>query len=128
MRLISADALIKLVQLKEQAEDPQTGRKIRSLLVPREYTRLDEMVDVMFTTAKDVESAAGAETLQDDEILEIETESNKRRGVWNFTDSESLQSKRDQIVSSLSAREGVSLIRKSRAVFWSPDHRICSAL
>ena len=55
MRLISADALIKLVQLKENAEGPETGSKIRSLLVPREFTRLDEMVDVMFTTAKDVE-------------------------------------------------------------------------
>src|SRR5215469_9910785 len=32
MRLISADALIKLVQLKEDAEGTDTGRKIRSLL------------------------------------------------------------------------------------------------
>jgi hypothetical protein len=46
MRLISADALIKLVKLKESAEGAETGVKIRSLLVPREYTRLDEMVDV----------------------------------------------------------------------------------
>src|SRR5437868_5607545 len=49
MRLISTDALIKLVQLKEGAEEPETGRKIRSLLSPMEYTRLDQMVDVMFT-------------------------------------------------------------------------------
>jgi hypothetical protein len=51
IRLISADALLKLVQLKENADGPETGRKIRSLLTPMEYTRLDEMVDVMFTTA-----------------------------------------------------------------------------
>src|SRR5271163_586215 len=41
IRLISADALIKLVQLKEDADAPDTGRKIRSLLAPMEYTRLD---------------------------------------------------------------------------------------
>ncbi len=41
MRLISADALIKLVELKEGAGDPETGRKICSLLAPMEYTRLD---------------------------------------------------------------------------------------
>jgi hypothetical protein len=57
IRLISADALLKLVLLKESADDPETGRKIRSLLVPMEYTRLDAMIDVMFTTATDVEQA-----------------------------------------------------------------------
>ena len=62
IRLISADALIKVVQLKEDTDAPDTGRKIRSLLAPMEYTRLDQMIDVMFTTAKDVETAAVAET------------------------------------------------------------------
>jgi hypothetical protein len=36
IRLISADALLKLVQLKENADSPDTGRKIRSLLAPME--------------------------------------------------------------------------------------------
>jgi hypothetical protein len=52
IRLISAEALLKLVSLKQTAEGPETGRKIRSLLIPTEYTRLDGMIDVMFTTAK----------------------------------------------------------------------------
>src|ERR1700722_7666097 len=52
IRLISAEALGKLVLLKENAEGPEIGQRIRSLLVPMEYTRLDEMIDVMFTTAK----------------------------------------------------------------------------
>lgn len=125
MRLISADALLKLVHLKEHAEDPQTDRKIRSLLVPREYTRLDEMVDVMFTTAKDVESAAGAEVLPDDEITEKAV--TKSTGSWVFTEPQVLQSKRQQMINALSAREGVSLIKKSRAVFWSPDHSVRAA-
>lgn len=56
VRLISAEALLKLVQLKEDSDDPETGRKIRSLLAPMEYTRLDAMIDVMFTAAKDVEA------------------------------------------------------------------------
>jgi hypothetical protein len=57
IRLISADALIKLVQIKENAEGAETGLKIRSLLAPMEYTRLDKMIDVMFTAAKEVEAA-----------------------------------------------------------------------
>src|SRR6476660_8388545 len=54
MRLISADALIKLVQLKEESESAETAGKIRSLLTPMEYTRLDQMIDVMFTTTADI--------------------------------------------------------------------------
>ena len=63
MRLISADSLIKLVQLKEDSEGTNTGRTIRTLLASREFTRLDQLVDVMFTTANDFEGAAEAEVL-----------------------------------------------------------------
>jgi hypothetical protein len=57
IRLISADALVKLVTLKLNSDDPETGRKIRSLLTPMEFTRLDGLVDVMFATVADVDSA-----------------------------------------------------------------------
>jgi hypothetical protein len=122
MRLISTDALIKLVQLKEGADGPETGRKIRSLLAPMEYTRLDQMVDVMFTTAKDVESAAGAEVGKDEGPAEEEAEADKAKSGWDFTDAALLQAKREQIVSALSGKEGVALIRRSRALFWNADH------
>ncbi len=55
IRLLSTEALLKLVQLKENAEDVVTGKKIRELLFPMEYTRLDQIIDVMFTTATDVQ-------------------------------------------------------------------------
>src|SRR5262249_2153223 len=48
VRLISIEALIRLVFLKQEADAPETGTKIRSLLIPKEYTRLDGMIDVMF--------------------------------------------------------------------------------
>ena len=124
MRLISTDALIKLVQLKEGAEEPETGRKIRSLLSPMEYTRLDQMVDVMFTTAKDVENAAGAEVGTEEGAGEVESEPDKSKSTWEFTDAALLQGKRDDIISALGTREGVALIRRSRALFWNADHTI----
>jgi len=58
IRMISTDALLKLVKLKENAGDPATTRKIRSVLTPMEYTRLDEMIDIMFTAAADLERRA----------------------------------------------------------------------
>ena len=127
MRLISTDALLKLVQLKEGAEGPEIGDKIRSLLTPREYTRLDEMVDVMFTTAKDVENAVGAEAGKEDEPPQPDVRVEKEKGQWSFTDSALLQGKREEIVVALSEREDTPMIRKSRALYWNPNHDVRAA-
>lgn len=117
IRLISADGLAKLVQLKENSEGLDTGRKIRSLLTPMEYTRLDEMVDVMFTTARDVEAA----------IVDAEEESDlepddKPKGAWQFTDSGLLDRKREDIIAAFGRAIGANLIKKSRALFWDSEH------
>lgn len=117
IRLISADALAKLVQLKENAEGPDTGRKIRSLLTPMEYTRLDEMVDVMFTTATDVEAAI----VEDEDEGDLANDG-KSKGVWQFTDSGILDRKRGEIIAALGRVIGANLIKKSRALFWDSDH------
>jgi hypothetical protein len=124
IRLISADALLKLVKLNESVEGADTGRKIRSLLVPMEYTKLDDMVDVMFATAKDVETATEADTSGPDEQEEDEQSEGHQKGVWQFTDSATLQRKRDAIVSAMSRREGASLLRKSRALHWNSDRDV----
>jgi hypothetical protein len=132
IRLISADALIKLVQLKEDADAPDTGRKIRSLLAPMEYTRLDQMIDVMFTTAKDVETAAAVETATEVEEPGEVASSNAARvdplfgtsKAWEFTDAALLQEKRDLIIDALSHREEVNLIKRTRALYWDAGHTL----
>lgn len=131
IRLISADALIKLVQLKEDADAPDTGRKIRSLLAPMEYTRLDEMIDIMFTTAKDVETAAVVETVTEAEefgglapsntTADLSTETTK---AWEFTDAALLQEKRNLIIDALSRYEKVNLIKRTRALYWDASHMV----
>lgn len=129
VRLISADALIKLVQLKENTEGADTGRKIRDLLTPMEYTRLDRMIDVMFTAAKDVEEGiAGIQTEDADADAEADTTASVSpaqiggKGAWQFTDSKLLQAKRDAIITAMAARTGVGYIKKSRAMIWDADH------
>jgi hypothetical protein len=128
IRLISADALIKLVQLKEESESAETGKKIRSLLTPMEYTRLDQMVDVMFTTTADIASAAEAELQESDETIDGNAESpsadKASESGWEFTPRILMQKKRDEIFNALSAREQTNLIAKSLASYWSPDHTV----
>lgn len=41
------------------------------------------------------------------------------KGTWHFTDSQQLQNKRLEIVAALGRREGASLVKKSRALYWS---------
>lgn len=122
VRLISAEALLKLVQLKENADGPETGRKIRSLLAPMEYTRLDRMIDVMFTTATDVEKASAG--LAEPDVEERSEEDRTPKGSWEFTDGTLLQKKRESIIAAVGRERGAPLIRKSRALFWSADHEV----
>jgi len=120
IRLISADALIKLIKLKENSDDPETVRKIRSVLAPVEYTRLDKLVDVMFTTATDVEPIFADEQ----EEARSEPVDTKQPGVWEFTDASLLQLKRDEIIAAASKSLGAPLVKKTRALFWSSDHAV----
>lgn len=53
-RLISVDALIELMRLKENLEEPFVVQKIRDILVPQEFTKVDGIIDIAFATAEDV--------------------------------------------------------------------------
>lgn len=54
MRLIGVDALASLLILKENVEDPETLNKIHEILIPREFTKLDDIIEIVFSTAEDV--------------------------------------------------------------------------
>ncbi len=55
IRLISIDSLIKLMDLKETLNDIKTITQINQVLLPREYTRLDKLIDLIFLSAQDAE-------------------------------------------------------------------------
>ncbi len=116
MRLIGVSALIDLVRLKENTEDEATGSKMRSILIPMEYTRLDGLIDVIFATAQDVEAAVEPQITV--EIVETET---KEESKWDFTETRLIDKKRDDILAEVSRIHGIKLIRKSRATYWTAD-------
>lgn len=118
MRLISVDALLALVRIKESTDSGVTSAKIRSVLVPAEYTRLDALVDVMFTTAKDVEATAESEKPT---VAAEEVDDGEGSG-WEFTAPDVIQAHRDAAISAIGARDGRRLIKRSRALYWDADH------
>lgn len=115
MRLISVDALIRLVDLMEQMESTETADKVRGLLVPVEYTRLDSLIDVMFNTAKEV-----VETV--DVNLAEPPDKPKSAHETSFTANDIIDKKREQIAASFAKANQVKLIHKSRVLFWDDEH------
>jgi hypothetical protein len=143
IRVISAESLIKLVLLKENTEAVETGLKMRSLLTPIEYTRLDRMVDVMFTTATDVEEEPEPEAQAEDAptvaapasgtadsspaIIVAADMVASGKGTWHFTDAQLLQAKREDVIAALGRRETANLVRKSRALYWNAQRNVRAA-
>lgn len=116
IRLISADALAKMVVLKENSDEEETGRKIRQILAPVEYTRVDALVDVVFTAATDIESEI--EEIGSPQEAVVDQSLDRTNEV---TQVELLNEKRSKIVAAISKKLGSNLIKRTRAMYWSVD-------
>lgn len=114
MRLISVDALMNLMKLKEDVEDPTTVQKIYDILIPREFTKLDEIIEIIFSTAEDVKDK---EPSGDD----IEPKEKSRKFIP--------VSFHEACIERIEAHLKTSLIKKSKASFTTSDdsiHLICT--
>ncbi len=117
MRLISIDSLVSMVRLKENTEEETTSSKIRSILVPMEYTRLDNLIEIVFTAAQDVESSVESESKEEIGDLRGERQSYSAE----ITEPKLLDQKRDLILRTVADLNNVKLIKKSRASYWNSD-------
>ena len=110
VRLISVDALLRLLALKEQVEDPTTIKRIHELLIPREFTRLDEIAEILFSTAEDIKQ---------EEPVEEEEETGDRTKIRKpkFRPV----AFHDACATRIQAHLGQNLTKRSRATFTSPD-------
>jgi hypothetical protein len=132
-RIISADALAKLVSLKENAELDSVS-KIHDLLVPFEYTKLDKIIEIAFTVAEDATTAAELEQNSDlDAVTAAGAETSNQgrttgaRAPYTPTPSEILGRIREQIVSALSSTYS-PFVKKSRALYWTADKPVRAAI
>lgn len=125
MRLISIEALLKLTQLKQETDDPETAEKIRTILTPFEYTKLDRLVDVMFATARDASSTPEIA----DAAAEAETsaEQSAQGHALGFTEPQELEKKRGEIISALSSHLKEPFVKKSKALVWNATHTLRAA-
>lgn len=113
IRLISIESLLRLITIKEELEDPSTARKIREILVPREFTRLDGIIDLVFSTTADVLIEESADEDVDAELEEDVPVKPKFTPV-KFHES---------CVTRIEAHLARSLLRHSRVIYSSPDNQ-----
>lgn len=108
IRLISVDALLHLLHLKENVEDPLIVRKIRDILTPQEFTKVDGIVDIVFSAAEDVR--------QDDEAdISIDGDKPEKQA------SSSVVQLRDACLQRIQAHVGRPLVKLSRTTYVAPD-------
>jgi len=107
VRLISVEALLRLMFLKERVDDPTTIRRICDILKPREFTRLDEIVDIIFSTAE--------ETVQPEtgELEEAENEGTVGKVVPVAFHA--------ACIKRVEHRFGKQLVRQTRSSYSTPD-------
>jgi hypothetical protein len=71
VRLISIDAFLRLMKIRQDLDSPSVEARIREVLIPREYTRVDEIIDLVFSTAEDILEETPEELGNDDEAEAI---------------------------------------------------------
>jgi hypothetical protein len=119
IRVISIEALFRLLSLKEELEDPETVRRIHAILIPREFTRLDDIVDLVFSTAEDVKQE---EELADDSVQDPREEVSA--GSLDVGPKFVPVAFHEACVARIQSALRVPLVRESRATFATPDRSV----
>jgi len=125
IRLISVDALLRLLQVKEATEDPRIHQLIRSVLVPRDFIKLDGIIDLVLAAVEEVQEetaeelgADSGETLDPKKAPSPATAGRAR--APKFTPV----AFHDACAERIAAHLGRPLVKRSRSTFTSPDGRL----
>ena len=110
IRIISIDALLRLMKLKEELEDQAIMGKIRDVLMPQEFTRVDGIIELVFSAAEEVK--------QEESEFELEPDSTEpEEGKKKFTPVAFRQACIDRI----SRLMDETLVKRTAAIFATPD-------
>ncbi len=118
MRIVGIDALIKLMDVNLSTSSESVTEKIHTILRPFEYTRIDQIVDVVFTAAEDKENE-----VQDMEPVGLVLEDGKV-GTQDRTPKSIIDQKKVDAVAQISAREGRALQKKRHSMYADVDGTI----
>ncbi|MGE0473671.1 MAG: hypothetical protein AB7P17_08550 [Nitrospirales bacterium] len=113
IRIISVDALLRLMSIKEEVEDPTIIQRIHKILIPREFTRLDEIADILFSATEDIKQE---EAVTDEEGVSVD----KKTKEPKFTPV----AFHEACISRIQIALGEPLLKRSRAQYSTPDKSV----
>ncbi|MBF0169797.1 MAG: hypothetical protein HQK87_01685 [Nitrospinae bacterium] len=112
IRLISVEALSNLLNIKQELDDPLVFYKIQQILKPKEYTKLDDIIDLVFSTKEDLKALDNHE--------EAEEESQGEEAI----EREQYVSFHEECIKKVSDFLGLELLQESRVTFATPDKTV----
>jgi hypothetical protein len=114
IRLLSTDSLLKLLSLKETLNDTKTIQQITELLKPREFTRIDRLIELIFVTSQDLK----IETPNEEEINEAISEKKTRK----FSDDRpSPVNFNETCFLNVQNKLGINLVKQTRVSYSNQD-------
>ena len=121
MRVVGVESLTKLVRVKEKSSEDQTIIQIRELLRPFEYTRVDRILDVVFSAATDAIDGS------DESIVELEANSESTSSHQDRTPQQTIEDVRLDVAKALSINKSCQLVRRRQSMFEDKDAgiRVC---
>ena len=117
IRLLSTDSLIKLLTLKETLNDTKTIQQINELLKPREYTRIDKLIELIFLTSKDLQLTES----ENAEIEETEEQPNEKKKRKSSREKTTPVNFHEECIEKIQKQFGINLIKQSRISFTNKD-------
>ncbi len=112
IRIIGIDALIKLMEVNLSTSSKEVTEKIHTILKPIEYTRIDKIVDVIFSAAEDKDEI--------EELADFDVQDDKKDRVYStpqVTQKEIIESKKQSSVDALSKKIGKTLVKKKYSLY-----------
>ena len=114
IRIISIDALLRLVRIKEELATQETIDRIRDILMPREFTRVDGIIELVFSATKEAKEEDAPDEASGQLEEEAFPEKEKKFTPVTF---------RAACIPRLEDRFGETLVKQSSALFATPDER-----
>ena len=120
VRIISVDALAKLVFVNDQFQSMQMLEKIRRILLPFEYTRVDNIVELVFEAQQEAEVKQSVEEDEENEE-EVNGKLSSSARSLDATPREIIGAKKQEIAEAFFRSRGKSFSQKTKTWFSSTD-------
>jgi hypothetical protein len=117
MRVVGVDSLMKLVTVKEKSSEDQTVVQIRELLQPFEYTRVDRILDVVFSATIDAVTDEQQTSIRDPSLGSDDS-------ALVRTPQKTIEVVRLKAIDALNNKLGLNLVRRRQALFEDRDGEV----